>query len=214
MITGDRVKWNEVAPAPIFFWYDFARAPSARTKKGLGILLTATMILVLALLLYGFWEWLWHITTFLALALLVYLAWPWLSQIRWDDAVMSWLQQIRLPQVSATNTSGGRPYVLPQRTYESRIHFEELGQAKYPRPYPEPSLCAEDRAGKDVFLWKGRRWYLPHNEEPYRYLCVPNKRLEWCWPIPPNASAVPCRSDTGSGDGWCWRGAVSYSNDS
>src|SRR4051812_3037636 len=55
VITGDRVEWNEVAPAPIFFWYDFARAPSARTKKGLGIMLTVTMILVLALLLYGFW---------------------------------------------------------------------------------------------------------------------------------------------------------------
>ena|SRR6266576_4152132 len=37
----------------------------------------------------------------------------------------------------------------------------------YPRPYPRPFLCAKDWAGKDVFLWEGRRWYLPHNEEPY-----------------------------------------------
>jgi hypothetical protein len=112
------------------------------------------------------------------------------------------------------DTPSGRLYVSPQRTDESRIHFEELGQAMYPRPYPRPFLCAKDWAGKDVFLCEGRRWYLSHNEEPYRYLCVPEKRLEWCWPIPPNASAVPCKSpDTGE-DGWCWRNEVSYRNDS
>lgn len=170
------------------------------------MLLTATIILVLALLLYGFWDWLWHVATFLALALLVYLLWPWLSQMRWDDSVMYWLQQAHLPQVSAADTPGE-----PQRTRESRDHFEELGEAPYPPAYPEPTLCAEGWAGKDVFLWKGRRWYLPHNEQPYRYLCVQDKRLEWCWPIPPNASAVPCRRD--AGDGWCWRSAVSYRND-
>jgi hypothetical protein len=178
------------------------------------MLLTATIIVVLALLMYGFWEWLWHIVLFLALALLVYLAWPWLSQMQWDDFVMSLLQQIHLPQqVSATNTPSRRLYISPQRTDEWRSHFEELGQPRYSRPYPEPILCAEDWAGNDVFLWKGRRWYLPHNERPYRYLCVPEKRLEWCWPIPPNASAVPCKGDTGD-DGWCWRSAVSYRNDS
>jgi len=178
------------------------------------MLLTATMILVLALLVYGVWDWLWHIAMTLALVLLVYEAWPWLSQMRWDDAVMASLQQIHLPQVSATNTPSGRLYVFPQRTDESRTHFEELGQAKYPRPYPTPFLCAENWRGKDVFLWKGRRWYLAHSEEPYRYLCVPENRLQWCWPIRPNASAVPCKSDTG--DGWCWRSAVtvSYRNDS
>jgi hypothetical protein len=177
------------------------------------MLFTATMILVLALLVYGFWRWLWHIVTSLALALLVYEAWPWLSQMQWDDSVMASLQQIHLPQqVSATNTPSGRLHVFPQRTDESRNHFVELGQAKYPRPYPRPFLCAEDWAGKDVFLWKGRRWYLPHIEEPYRYLCVSEKGLDWCWPIPPNASAVPCKGDTG--DGWCWRSAVSSRNDS
>jgi hypothetical protein len=167
------------------------------------MLLTATMILVLALLLYRLWGWLWHIATFLAMVLLVFLAWPWLSQMQWAD----WLQKIPVPQVSASSTPSGRLNVFPQRTHESRLRFEELGQATYPRPYPKPSLCAENWAGKDVFLWKGRRWYLAHNEEPYRYLCVPKERLEWCWPIPPNASAVPCKSDTG--DGWCWRSAAS-----
>lgn len=176
------------------------------------MLLTVTLILVLALLLYGFWNWLWHIATFLALAFLLYLAWPWLSQMRWDDAVMSWLQQIRLPQASAAIAPGGRTYVSPQRTRESYDQFEELSRARYPRAYPKPSLCAENQAGHDIYLWKGRRWYLPHNEEPYRYLCAPEKRLEWCWPIPPNASAVPCRTD--KGDGWCWTSAVSYRNDS
>ena len=166
--------------------------------------LTATIILVLALLVYGFWRWLWHILISLALALLLYEAWPWLSQMHSDDAVMSWLQQIHLPQqVSATTAQSERPYVVPQRTDDSRIHFEELGQAQYPRPYPEPTLCAEGWAGKDIFLWKGRRWYLPHSAKPYRYLCVPEKTLEWCWPTPPNASAVPCKSDTG--EGWCWK---------
>ena len=174
------------------------------------MLLTATLILVLALLVYGVWDWLWHIVMALALALLLYLAWPWLSQMQWDNLLMSWL--LHLPQVSATNTPSGRLYASPQRTDESRVHFEALGQATYPRPYPRPFICAEDWAGKDVVLWKGRRWYLAHNEEPYRYLCVPEKKLEWCWPIPPNASAVPCTSDTG--DGWCWRNAVSYRNDS
>jgi len=174
--------------------------------------LTVTMIVVLALLEYGFWRWLWHIVTSLALVLLLYEAWPWLSRMHSDEAVMSWLQHIHLPQVSATNTQSGRQYAFPQRTHESRIHFEGLGPAKYPRPYPEPTLCAEGWAGKDIFLWKGRRWYLPHSAKPYRYLCVPEKGLEWCWPIPPNASAVPCRS--GTGDGWCWRSAVTYRNDS
>jgi hypothetical protein len=175
--------------------------------------LTATMILVLALLLYGFWRWLWHIVMSLALVLLLYEAWPWLSQMHSDDTVMSWLRQIHLPpQVSATNTQSGRQDVFPQRTDESSIHFEELGQAQYPRPYPRPVFCAEDWAGKDVFLWKGRRWYLAHHDEPYKYLCVPGNRLEWCWPMRPNASAEPCRSDTR--DGWCWRSAVSYRNDS
>jgi hypothetical protein len=178
------------------------------------MLLIATLILVLALLVYKVWDWLWHIVTALALALLVYLAWPWLSQMLSDDLMMSWLQQIHLPQASATNTPSGRLYVSPRRTDESHIHFEELGQAKYPRPYPRPFLCAKDWAGRDVFLWEGRRWYLPHSEEPYRYLCVPGKRLEWCWPIPPNASAVPCKSPDTDEDGWCWRNEVSYRNDS
>ena len=198
------------------------RTSLALTQKGLGMLLTATMILVLALLVYGFWRWLWHIVMSLALALLLYEAWPWLSQMHWDDYVMSSLEQVHLPQqVSATtNTPSGRLYVPPQRTDESprhftdesRRHFEELGQARYSRPYPRPVLCAEDWAGRDVFLWKGSRWYLAHHEEPYKYLCVPAKKLAWCWPMPPNASAVPCRNDTR--DGWCWRSAVSYRNDS
>jgi hypothetical protein len=176
------------------------------------MLLTVAIILVLTLLVYGFWDWIWHVALFLALALLLYAAWPWLSQMQWDDSVMSWLQQLHLPQASALNSPSPRRDVFPQRSQESRDHFEELGQAKYPRPSPQPTLCAEDWAGKDVFLWKGRRWYLPHSEKPYRYLCVPEKRLEWCWPMPPDDSAVPCRSD--SGDGWCWRSAVSYRNDS
>ena len=175
--------------------------------------LTATIILVLALLVYGFWRWLWHIVMSLALMLLLYEAWPWLSQMHWDDSVLSALQQIHVPQVSATTTQSGRLYAFPQRTDGSGIHFEELGQVQYPRPDPRPVLCAENWEGKDVFLWKGRRWYLPHHEEPYRYLCVPGKKLEWCWPMRPNASAVPCRNDTR--DGWCWRSAaVSYRNDS
>ena len=170
-------------------------------------------VLVLAFLVYGVWPWIWHIVMTLALVLFVYIAWPWLQQ-PWEDLMSrARLPQIHLPQALANETPSGRLYVPPQRTDELRIHFEELGQAQYPRPYPRPFPCAQDWAGKDVFLWKGRRWYLIHNEEPYRYLCVPEKKLEWCWPIPPNASAVPCRSpDTGE-DGWCWRSEVSYRND-
>jgi hypothetical protein len=198
---------------PHFFWYNFFRAHQlSRAKKGLGMLLTVTLIVVLALLLYGFWEWLWHIALFLALALLLFLAWPWLSQVRWDDALMSWLQQVRLPQASAAIAPSGRTYALPRRTQESRDNFERLSRATYPRPYPKPYLCAENWEGHDIYLWKGRRWVLPHSEAPYRYLCVPEKRLEWCWPTPPHAAAVPCRSDRG--DGWCWGDAVSYRNDS
>ena len=50
--------------------------PSANAKKGLGMALTATMILVLAHLVYGIWDWLWHIAMSLALVLLTYEAWP------------------------------------------------------------------------------------------------------------------------------------------
>ncbi len=90
-------------------------SPSARARKGLGMALTVTLIVVLALLLYRIWRWLWHIATFLALALFLYLAWPWLSQMRSDDALMSWLQQARLPQALASSAPSGRPYVSPQR---------------------------------------------------------------------------------------------------
>ena len=144
--------------------------------------LTATMILVLALLVYGFWRWLWHIGLSLALVLLLYETWPWLSQMHTDNAVMSWLTQIHVPQVSATNTQSGRLYVSPQYTDESRIHFEELGLEEYPRPYPKPILAHVDRTrGVDVFWWKGECWFLRHNEEPYRYLCVVHGRLQRCW---------------------------------
>lgn len=170
--------------------------------------LTVTLIVVLALLLYGFWEWLWHIATFLALALFLYLAWPWLSQMRPDDAVLSWLQQVRVPQASAAVTPGGRTYVSPQRAQEPQDHFRQLSRAKYPRAYPRPILCAEDWDGHDIYDWKGRRWYLRHNEQPYRYLCAPEGRLEWCWPKPPNAAAMPCRTERG--DGWCWGSGVRY----
>ena len=112
----------------------------------LGLIAT---ILVLAFLVYKVWPWFWHIVTSLFLALLVYIAWPWFLQKPWED-LMSRLQQIHLPQqiASATNTPSGRLYVSPERTDETRIHFEELGQAVYPRPYPRPFLCAKDWAGK------------------------------------------------------------------
>src|SRR5579871_3328525 len=84
-----------------FFWYEFARVlePGWRAK-GLRMLLTVAIIIVLALLLYGFWDWLWHVAMFLALAFLLYQAWPVLAQMRWDDSVVSALQQIHLPPVS------------------------------------------------------------------------------------------------------------------
>jgi hypothetical protein len=211
-ITGAHVTWNKLATAPISSGTISFASPSTRARKGLGMALTVTIIVVLALLLYGFWEWLWHIATFLALAAFLYLAWPWLSQMRWDDTVMAWLQQIRVPPASATTTPRGPAYALPQRTYEPNDQFAELSRTKYPRAYPKPVLCAENWEGHDVYFWKGRRWYLIHNEQPYRYLCAPERRLEWCWPIPPNASAVPCRTD--KGDGWCWGSAVSYRRDS
>src|SRR5271154_5557165 len=95
------------------------------------------------------------VATILALALLLYIAWPWFLQKPWED-LMSRLQQIHLPQqiASSTDTPSGRLYVAPQRTDESRIHFEELGQAQYPRPYPRPFFCAKDWAGMDVLLWE------------------------------------------------------------
>jgi hypothetical protein len=199
---------------PHFFWYNFFRAykPGAPAKKGLGMALTVTIIVVLALLLFKLWRWLWHITTFLALALFLYLGWPWLSQMRWDDTVMAWLQQTRLPQASAAIPPRVQRYAPPQRTQEPDDYFKELSRTRYPRAYPKPALCAENWKGHDIYFWRGRRWYLVHNEAPYRYLCAPDGRLEWCWPKPPNASAVPCRTDRG--DGWCWGSGVGYRNDS
>jgi hypothetical protein len=187
--------------------------PSANAKKGLGMLSLIATVLVLAFLVYVVWPWLWHIAMTLALILFVYLAWPWFLQKPWED-LLSWLQQIHVPQIaSATNAPSGRLYVSRQRTGESRIHFEELGQEKYPRPYPKPILVDRWR-GHDVFWWKGECWVLRHNEEPYRFLCVAHGRLQWCWQVRPNACAVPCKSpDTGE-YGWCWRNEVSYRNDS
>jgi hypothetical protein len=124
-------------------------------------------VLVLAFLGYMVWPWFWHIVTTLALVLFVYLAWPWLRQ-PWEDLTSSWLQQIHVPQFS------------PQRTDESRIHFEEHGQEEYPRPYPKPILVDRGRE-HDVFWWRGECWFLRHNEEPYRFLCVVHGRLQWCW---------------------------------
>jgi hypothetical protein len=172
-------------------------------------------ILVLTLLVYIAWPWFWHIATTLILALLVYVAWPWFWQSKpWED-LTSWLQQIEVPRqkASATITPGGRLYVSPQRTHESRTHFEELGEEEYPRAYPRPILVDRWR-GNDVFWWKGECWFLRHNEEPYRFLCVVHGKLQWCWQARPNASAVPCRSrDTGE-DGWCWGNGGKHNDDS
>jgi hypothetical protein len=169
-------------------------------------------ILVVAFLLYIAWPWLWHIATTLVLALLVYylvLPWFWQSQ-SWED-LKSWLQQTQ-QTASASITTNGRPNVSPQRTHESCEHFEALGQEEYPRPNPRPILVDRWR-GNDVFWWKGECWFLRHNKEPYRFLCVVHGRLQWCWQARPNASAVPCKSpDTGE-DGWCWRNETSYRND-
>jgi hypothetical protein len=136
-------------------------------------------VLVLAFLGYMVWPWFWHILTTLALVLFVYLAWPWLRQ-PWEDLTSTWLQQVHLPQASATNTPSGRLHVYRQGTDESRIHSEELGQEEYPRPYPQPILVDRWR-GHDVFWWKGECWFLRHDEEPYRFLCVVHGRLQWCW---------------------------------
>ena len=173
-------------------------------------------ILILAFLAYVVWPWIWHIATTLGLALLLYMAWPWILQSKpWQD-LTSWLQQIKVPQQNASaSTPSGRLYVSPQRTDESSNHFEALGKEAYPRPYPRPILAYVDRSrGVDVFWWKDECWFLRHNREPYRFLCVVQGRLQWCWQARPNASAVPCKSpDTGE-DGWCWKNEVSYHNDS
>jgi hypothetical protein len=176
--------------------------------------LSATF-LVLALFLYFAWPWLWHIATTLALSFLVYyIALPLFWQSKsWED-LKAWLQQIELSRQSASaSTPSGRLYVSPQPTQESRERFEALGRGEYPRPYPRPILL-DRRRGVDVFGWKGECWFLRHNVEPYRYLCVVHGRLQWCWPARPNASAMPCKSpDTGE-DGWCWGSEVAYRNDS
>jgi hypothetical protein len=171
-------------------------------------------IQILAFLAYVVWPWIWHIATILGLILLAYIAWPWISQSKpWED-LTSWLEQIKVPQQNASaSTPSGRLYVSPQYTDESRIHFEELGQEEYPRPYPRPILV-DRRRGVDVFQWKGECWFLRHNEEPYRFLCVVHGRLQWCWQARPNASALPCKSpDTGE-DGWCWGNGVKHHDDS
>jgi hypothetical protein len=124
-------------------------------------------VLILAFLLYTVWPWFWHIMTALALVLLVFMAWPWLQR-PWEDLTSSWLQQLHASPLS------------PQRTAESRPHFEEPRREAYPRPYPEPILVDRWR-GHDVFAWRGECWVLRHNEEPYRYLCVVRGRLQWCW---------------------------------
>ena len=162
--------------APISFGKNslVCTSPSANAKKGLGMLSLIATVLVLAFLVYIVWPWFWHIVTTLVLVLFVYMAWPWLQQ-PWEDLTSSWLQQIRVRQASATNTTSGRLYVSPQRTDESGIHFE--------RPYPRPILVDRWR-GHDVFWWKGECWVLRHNEEPYRFLCVVHGRLQWCWRSP------------------------------
>ena len=167
------------------------------------------ILLVVAFLLYFVWPWLWHIAAALVLAFLVYIALPrfWSSK-SWEDFKASLQQQ----RASATSPSG-RLYVSPRRSYESREHFEALGQEKYQRPYPRPILL-DRRRGLDVFRWRGECWFLRHNGEPYRSLCVVHGGLHWCWPLRPNASAVPCKSSDTGEDGWCWKSEVSYRNDS
>jgi hypothetical protein len=164
--------------------------------------------LVVAFLLYYAWPWLWHIATTLALAFLVYyIALPWFWQSKsWEDLKAS-VQQFEIPRASAAMRPSERLYVSPQRTHESRDHFEALGEEEYPRPHPRPVLL--DRwKGNDIFRWKGECWFLRHNEEPYRFLCVAHGRLQWCWPSRPNASAVPCKSPNTGEDGWCWENEV------
>jgi hypothetical protein len=167
-------------------------------------------ILVVGLFLYYAWPFLWHIATTLATAFLVYyivLPLFWQSQ-SWQD-LKGWLQQLQLTRLSASASSmpSDRLYVSPRPTQESRDHFEALGREEYPRPNPRPILL-DRRRGVDVFGWKGECWFLRHNEEPYRYLCVVDGRLQWCWPARPNASAEPCRSPDTKEDGWCWKNGV------
>jgi hypothetical protein len=169
-------------------------------------------VLVLAWLVYIVWPWIWHIMTTLALVLLVYLAWPFLQK-PWQDS-LSWLQQIYVPQLAAaTETPSGRLYVSRRPMDKPRMHFERLGEEEYPRPYPKPILV-DGRRGHDVYWWRGECWVLRHNEEPYRFLCVVQGRLQWCWQAPPNACAVPCKSPVTGEDGWCWRDEASYRDDS
>ena len=182
----------------------------ALTQKGLGMLEISATFLIVAFFLYYAWPWLWHIATTLALSFLVYyivLPLFWQSQ-SWQD-LKGWLQQLQLTRQSASASSmpSDRLYVSPLRTQESRDHFEALGREEYPRPYPRPILVDRSR-GYDVFRWKEDCWFLRHNEEPYRYLCVVDGRLQWCWPARPNASAEPCRSPDTKEDGWCWKNGV------
>jgi len=182
----ESLKVERMMPAPISpgenslpcaAWSLTQSKPGANAKKGLGMSSLIATILVLVLLVYlaclGFgtsrWPWPWHSSCI----------WPGLGFCRSHGRFNIWLQQIQVrsrKRRRPTRRADGY-MVSPQRTDESRIHFEELGQKGVSASLSETVLCAKDWAGKDVFLWEGRRWYLPHNEAVQIPLCS-EKRLE------------------------------------
>lgn len=97
-----------------------------------------------------------------------------------------------------------RPAPPPPRPI-SEIHFVAIGPQQFPSPFPRPDALGRTADGKQVFGWRGRRWFLsPPPPNRYAYLCD-NGGLSWCWRNPPNPSAAPCRQNNTGLQGWCWK---------
>jgi hypothetical protein len=92
---------------------------------------------------------------------------------------------------------------LPQSPQPPQMRFAPV---LLPNLSPPPSYLGRHPTNGDlIFDWGGRRWLLPDIHKPYRYYCVVAGQLQWCWPNPPNPSAVACRHEIDKTQGWCWR---------
>lgn len=108
------------------------------------------------------------------------------------------------PRVQIPENPSVQKPIQPQAPPQPKQQFAPVGQ--YPNPSPAPNYLGRHPTNGDlIFGWGGRRWILSDVHKPYRYHCVVAGQLQWCWPNPPNTSAIPCRRKTDNMQGWCWK---------
>ena len=108
------------------------------------------------------------------------------------------------PTPSRTESQKQKQSAPLQKPSAPKVTFIPLGPRTRPTASPSPVFLGRTREGALVFGWAQRRWFLhPPPRNPYRYLCVVNRRLDWCWQNPPRPDMRPCTRKSDGVRGWC-----------